>query len=593
VKKKIKITETLILYFVIIGFLSITSVSVITYFESRRAILDRSFEQLTSIRNLKRQKTEGFFRDRLRDAELLSRSGEIKSMIGRQKPGALKGLPAESYIAGYIFSSPYYTGLIISHGGSAIFQNQHEVLSMEDGWWQGRQNLIISQLAKAGNRAVLLDYYLWRGDSLHMTICSTIPDSMHGVPGFIALDIPLGVINDIVLESIGDHGFGESGESYLVGSDFLMRSSSRFIPESVLKTKAATEASNMAFTSGEGTIITKDYRGVKVLSSFCRLSVADLDMVLLSEIDLTEVMKPVLRLRNQILLLSITLMIAVFIIGWLLASTIATPVIRVKKAANKVSSGEFPTIDANSNIEEIHELLIAFDEMSLQLKQNREQIQNEQLKQLSAMFDGQEGERRRLSYELHDGLGQMLVALKYRLESLRNVRTDDFSVEFNELDQNVSDAINEVRQMSFNLMPAILNELGLVAAIHSICKKLGQQTNKAIVFESDGSFDVLDEKQKSYIFRIAQELLNNAIRHADASLISLQLIEFPEFYTIIAEDNGKGFPHGPEVLFDGNGLYSIKERVDILKGRFLIQSEINKGTIVRIKIPKHGKHTSI
>ncbi|MFO7722082.1 MAG: histidine kinase [Bacteroidales bacterium] len=585
-KKKIKITETLILYFVIIGFISIASVSVLTYYQYRKAILERSFEQLTSIRNLKKQKTEVFFKDRLRDVEVISRSVEVKNITLKQKNDELTGLTVESYMYSYIFASPYYRGLVFAADSHAVYQYSDSLYPMPYLWLKDQRNQRMKQLSESNNAPFLMDYSTYRSDSLNMTVGAGVYDPSGNYLGFIALDIPLAAIDEIMLESISNDGFGESGESYLVGSDNLMRSSSRFIPQSVLNVNVETEATKKAFAQGEGTIVTKDYRGVDVLSSFCRLSVPGIDLILLSEIDLREVLTPVTRLRNQLLLLSVILIIGVFLVGWLLAATIASPIIRIKEAAIKVSQGAFPIIGIDSNNEEINELVHAFDDMSAQLKEKKEQLQAEQLKQLSAMFDGQESERKRLSYELHDGLGQSLVALKYRIESFSKNSTHPFQEELKELEQSVAETIEEVRQMSFNLMPAILNEFGLVPAIQNMCGKLTLQTGCNIIFESDGNFNTLNEKQINYIYRIAQEILSNAIKHAEASLISLQLIEFSDFFTLIGEDDGKGFRYDPAVPLEGNGLYSIKERTEILQGKLIIQSELNRGTIIRIKIPK-------
>jgi len=202
------------------------------------------------------------------------------------------------------------------------------------------------------------------------------------------------------------------------------------------------------------------------------------------------------------------------------------------------------------------------------------------------MFDGQETERKRLSFELHDGLGQSLVALKYKLESLQKQSAESLKPELKELETSMAETIEEVRQMSFNLMPAILSELGLVLALKNLCQKMQNQTGQSFIFESDGAFGTFNEKQSTYLFRIVQEGLNNAVKHAGATLISVHLIEFPDFYMLIIEDNGRGFDYSPQVYEKGHGLYSIKERTDILKGKLIIQSTPDEGTVIRVKIPK-------
>jgi len=584
-KKKIKINETLILYFVIIGFISITSVSALTYYQYRKAILERSFEQLKAIRNLKKRKIEEFFGDRIRDIQFLSQSTEVRHIVTNLKNNDLNQLDEESYIYKYVSSSNYYSSIMFSDSQTTLFQPLAPMHIIPEDTYKTNRIKLINALLEKDNGPVLIDFLSDKKEMPFITIATKIYKNKNQ-PEIIALEIPLEAINSIVLESISNIGFGESGESYLVGNDFLMRSNSRFMHNSVLNVEVHTEAAKKAFTDNEGTMITKDYRGINVLSSFCKIQIKNLDWILLSEIDLKEVMKPVYKLRNQLLFLSILLIIIVFIIGWFLSSKIAAPIIRIKEAALKISEGNFPMVDTESNNEEINELLKTFNYMSAQLKEKKEQLKAEQLKHFSAVIDGQESERKRLSYELHDGLGQTLVALKYKIESLQQQDVALYQNELKILEQSVAEAIEEVRRISFNLMPAVLTAFGLIPALQNMCNKLASQTKNNIVFESDGKFDLLNEKQNNYLFRIAQELLNNALKHAHADLISLQLIEFPKFYMLIAEDNGKGFDYNTHIPINGNGLYSIKERVDILKGKVIIQSVLNEGTVIRVKIPK-------
>lgn len=572
--------------FVIIGFVSVSSVATLTYYQYRKSILERSFEQLTSIRNLKKRKVEDFFGDRKRDVQLLSQSTDVCALIQNLRHNEQEGLSEESYIYKYIYSSGYYNYMVFSDTLKTVGQFHKNTAKLPDKWEVEHQ--ILKKLRSVESRELpfLIDYTSQTTDSLFVVVGSGVYDKQQRLLGYIALDIPIDAINGIMLESISSSGFGESGESYLTDRDMYMRSASRFIPNSGLRVKVETDAVKSAFANGEGTLIANDYRGVQVLSSFCLLSIEGLNWALLSEIDLREVMKPVSNLRNQLLFLSIVLMVCVFILGWVVSVRIAKPIKRIKDAALRVSSGDFPMVEAETNNVEINELLRTFNHMSSQLKEKKEQLQSEQKKQLSAMFDGQESERKRLSYDLHDGLGQTLVALKYRIESLQKKREDALPQVLKELEQNVGDAIEEVRQMSFNLMPAILSEFGLMPALQGMCVKLEKQTGISIVFESDGVFDALNEQQKNYVFRISQEILNNAVKHSSANLISLQLIEFPDFYSIIAEDNGRGFNYNPDEPLQGNGLYSIKDRTAILNGRFLLQSEEGAGTVIRIVIPK-------
>ncbi len=586
--KKIKISERLILYFVIIGVVSISSVSFITYYQSRKAILERSFEQLKAIRNLKKGKIEAFFDDRKRDVLLLSRSSDIKNIITHLSQQ--QGLPEESYIFNYIYSSDYFKSLIFCNFERTLIQKQSQIEIITDSTYINEKIKALTNKILQEHTPFITDFSAPGIDSLSLIISCAVYDN-NKKNGFISLEINPDIINHIMLESINNIGFGESGESYLVGADWYMRSTSRFNLQSVMEMKVETEATFKAFEQNEGTIITEDYRNIMVLSSFCALNTEGLKWILLSEIDLKEVMSPIISLRNQLLFLSILLIVVVFFVALFLSLKLAAPLVKVKEAALKVSQGDFPIIEMKSDNDEINELLNTFNYMSAQLKEKKELLHIEQLKQVSAMLDGQETERKRLSFELHDGLGQSLVALKYKLESLQNANTDTLKNELKELEITIANTIEEVRQMSFNLMPAILNELGLLLAVKNLCQKLQKQTGKTIIFETDGQLNSFNEKQSTYLYRIVQETLNNALKHAEASLISVHLIEFPVFYMLIIEDNGKGFLYTPSIYEKGHGLYSIKERTEILDGKLIIQSTPVEGTVIRIKIPKFKNET--
>lgn len=514
---------------------------------------------------------------------LLSKSSDIKDIISNLDKS--QGLPEESYIYNYIYSSDYFKNVVFSNFSHVLIQNCNHLMAPSDSLIDEADWLQLNIAAEAVKYPFIVDFSKPGNDSIKLIICCAVQGG-EGAMGFIALEIAPFIINSIMLESISPQGFGESGESYMVGNDRYMRSASRFKPHSVMSLKVQTEAVEQAFVNTEGTIITEDYRNVMVLSSFCRLNTGGLGWILLSEIDLREVMKPVTGLRNQLLFMSILLIIAVFFMALFFSRKLAAPIVKIKEAALKISEGEFPHVDTKTNNDEINDLLNTFNDMSRQLKEKKEQLLAGQLRQLSAMLDGQETERKRLSFELHDGLGQSLVALKYKLESLQRHPSESIKQELKELEVSMTETIEEVRQMSFNLMPAILSELGLVLALKNLCQKMQNQTGIQFIFETDGNFGAFSEKQSTYLFRMVQEGLNNAVKHAAATLVSVHLIEFPDFYMLIIEDNGTGFNYSPQLHEKGHGLYSIKERTDILKGKLIVQTAPGEGTVIRVKIPK-------
>lgn len=224
------------------------------------------------------------------------------------------------------------------------------------------------------------------------------------------------------------------------------------------------------------------------------------------------------------------------------------------------------------------------------LKQNAI-LQAEMLKQQElrskAVLEAEEIERQRIAKDLHDGIGQMLSAVKLNLSSIQHRITIDEKE--NLLFQNaislVDDSVKEVRTISHNMMPNMLIKKGLANAIRDFIDKLSGTTLK-IDLEITGMNERLESSLESIVFRVLQELVNNIIKHANANHITLQILKFENELTIMIEDNGVGFK--VEETLDsekGIGLKNIISRIEFLKGNINYDSTIGKGTTVTIDIP--------
>ncbi|MFT5278559.1 MAG: PAS domain S-box-containing protein [Bacteroidia bacterium] len=211
---------------------------------------------------------------------------------------------------------------------------------------------------------------------------------------------------------------------------------------------------------------------------------------------------------------------------------------------------------------------------------------NHEKQVLDALIQGQERERKRVARELHDGLGQLFTALNLNMQlfKLRNKAAldDQANDQLEELANIVEMAISEVKGISKNLLPDALNHHGLVPALHEVIQALKVGKTK-IYFEPIDANKRYPEKVELAIFRALQELLNNAIKYANAETIDIQLVDHEYSLVLTVEDDGKGMDETK--LNAGNGLGNIKARTEAIGGTFYIEGAPGKGTLAYIEIP--------
>jgi two-component system, NarL family, sensor kinase len=216
-------------------------------------------------------------------------------------------------------------------------------------------------------------------------------------------------------------------------------------------------------------------------------------------------------------------------------------------------------------------------------QQIKEVQQQQQLQLTQALLHGEERERKRIAGDLHDGLGGMLAGVKINLSRISShnnasVFTSDLPKVINQLDNSV----NELRRIARNMMPETLLNSGLEVALKDICESFLSEKTKLDFQALNIRKDIPQDIQVA-IYRIVQELLANAIRHADAGNILVQCSQDNNILYITVEDDGKGF-NRREADSKGMGLANVKNRVDYLKGQIEINSSPGDGTIVNIEL---------
>lgn len=210
-------------------------------------------------------------------------------------------------------------------------------------------------------------------------------------------------------------------------------------------------------------------------------------------------------------------------------------------------------------------------------------------RQYAFLMIGQERERKRISAELHDGLGQALTLVKLTVEDAlihihRNNITEAAEL-LNTAVLRIRESIGDLRRICSELRPALLDRLGLAASLDALCKRVEQEAGHlAVRFESGVEDEEVPDNLKADIFRITQEAMNNAIRHGAATEIRLSLRRIESGILLTIQDNGIGFDTQPlfadPVSQSGLGLIGMQQRVELNGGSFFIQSSVGDGTLV-------------
>ncbi|WAC15145.1 ATP-binding protein [Dyadobacter pollutisoli] len=242
--------------------------------------------------------------------------------------------------------------------------------------------------------------------------------------------------------------------------------------------------------------------------------------------------------------------------------------------------------EANYQLLEAQKELLRVEEEKYQLQLAEDRVR------AGALIEGQEEERKRFALELHDGIGQMLTGLKLHAEKLKVVQFHDekHRRRFEQLVQLIQDTIQTTRQVSFNLMPSVLSDFGLASALRLLGEQTADSSGINIEFEGDSSQRIeMSRPMEIGLYRIAQEALNNAVKHANADMIKIKLEQNKNRIVLEISDDGKGFLISNLKSEEGfslnrNGMENIRTRSQLLNGKMEIVSKVDSGTKLSITV---------
>ena len=207
-----------------------------------------------------------------------------------------------------------------------------------------------------------------------------------------------------------------------------------------------------------------------------------------------------------------------------------------------------------------------------------ENLEKEKSLQIAdAIIKGQDEERKRLAMDLHDGLGARLGALRLKVDAQLHENPNYY-----DLVSAIDSITRNVRELSHRMMPARLSEIGLVQSLQNLIKSVNASSEMTISFQTNVKTH-LEDKFQVNLYYLIYELINNAIKHSKGKNLTIQLFIENEMLTLSAEDDGVGFDISKKG--EGHGLNNIRQRVDYLGGKLMIESQEGYGSVFMIEIP--------
>ncbi len=668
----------------LVGVFSITILGVYYFRYTREAMLKRTLDQLTSVRVFKKSQVEFFFSERIRNALSISSSlGERLKSTNQNSSTYARFVSDQKLYANYDFANLYLVDTLNRKVyASNTSDSQHYSNDLLIGFASNlppNTTIYLHDIVKSNNEAA----------NSPSACFIVVKDTLNALVWMYQIDSD--IISRLGIQYALETGFGYSGEAYIVGSDYRLRTKSRFEPNAILRVEAKTKGVEKGLSGVTGTDIFPDYRGVEVISAFEPVNIMGLRWVVLAEIDLKEAMKPIAALRNDIVFLSLVISFFVFAISYIISRTISNPIVQLKRATESVAQGNFNVSVSISTTDEIGALAKSFNQMAYRINEITEHLterekrlnlfynattegiiihdkgriqlvnqamaglagktvaelqeqsvndivstipkqgetletviyrgskpdvqielsalsthyngrsmdvliarditvrklaekalEEQQRKRTTALIDGQELERKRISRELHDGLGQKLIATKLHLESISSLSLPSSGMVIEKVKGMFAQLIAEVRQISSNLRPPALGDLLLCDALLNLCNEVSLSSGIKVNFACTSRDMVIGERTATYLYRIVQEALNNTVKHSKATQANVELMSANGRIILVVEDNGTGFNPDKKVNLAGNGIYNMRERTMLLGGNFVLESGPSQGTAIRV-----------
>lgn len=369
---------------------------------------------------------------------------------------------------------------------------------------------------------------------------------------------------------------------------------------------ALPNANRLIPAGSPGPFLTSDYRGLQVLASSRQIPTTGWTLV--AQMDAAEAYAPVRELTLHLMVAAIGVVLLALVLAYAVAERIALPLRQLSATASAIAGGnlearfavegrdELGTLGRSANVmvERLQSVLRDLESLVGQRTMAVQQA-NEQLRQSEAALRAltselstvEETQRRELAAQLHDTVVQLLGAARMQLKMMAATASEAQRAPLEQVVHVVEEAVAESRGLLTQLSPPLLYEVGLVAALQRLAEQLAAKHHLEVHVEAEREPEPLDDARKGLLFHGTRELLNNVVKHAQATQVEVSVERTEAEVTIEVRDDGVGLQDkpAPEPHEGGFGLFSIRERLRQVGGSLTLEAASPHGTRAVVRLP--------
>jgi signal transduction histidine kinase len=597
-------------WFLIITLVPLTVVSAMIYSRTVQTRKTAIFDKLEAIRDLKVNEVSNWLDGRIGDVRTIAADNEIRMLERiykgseeyRQKDIAIIA-DARVHLDRFVRNfNAFYEIFILNPNTGKIMVSTDE---RDEG--ENHSNAPFFEETLKKRELFIKDIYY--SDAEHKpSMAFSIPvfglgggDNIIGVlVARINLDASL---YDLLLNRTG---MGKTGETIIVNRNLVALNELRWHQDAPLKLRIKAKSALEAVSEKTGIVETEDYRGEKVLAAYAYIPLTGWGFV--AKQDIQEVYAPIYQLRSWTLLIGITTLFGVILTALLTARTISMPIEAMHKGSEIIGSGNMDYKFGTDRKDEIGQLSRTFDQMIENIKNvtasrdelNKEIAERRHLEK--AVLEIEEREKRRIGHDLHDDLGQQLAGISFKSQCMENSLREKASPDAEaaaRIKFLIDRAKEQVKHLSRGLSPMVeKGERGLMVAMEELVDNTEKIFNVPCVLKCDKPVLIHNETAVTHLYRIAQESVTNAVRHAGPRNIAIGLGRDDDNITLTIKDDGKGIAEVAGQK-NGMGLQTMRYRAHMIGASLDISPDVHGGTQVTcffndksekaVKSPEEGK----